>query len=121
MHRIISESDAFNAVYNLAYPSVDATRKMEYPIAGIDFLSRYNKSPLFKNRSAEQIFDWFIAEHKFIFEHVVAHQNEDMIYFGYFKYFKIGRGLKYKNLEEFVKDVDWYKLERELRHPNHSE
>lgn len=117
MVKLIGETDAFNAVFNLAKPYVDAFLQLKHPIPGIDFTSRMKGSPLHKNTSAEQIFNWFTDEFKFTLNHVRENQHDDDIYFTFVDYFQMGEQFKYINLEAFCQDIDWHKLQRELMHP----
>lgn len=117
MHIIIGQTPAFNAVYNLASPSYDAITNQEHPIPGVNFLSRYSRSPNFKNFSAKRIYEWFYEEFCFLLEHARKNQDDDAIFLGFIDYFQVGEGLRYESFAEFCKDVDWYKLERELSPP----
>ena len=115
-----NETHAFNAVLNLAWPDADDLAALKHPIPGVDFLSRHRKSPLYENRSAKQIYDWFKDEFEFLLKHATENKEDDEIFFAFFEYFQIdpGNRLLYKDFIEFCKDVDWYKLERELRLPD---
>ena len=63
---------------------MDDWAKQKHPIPGVDFLSRLRKSPLYENRSAKQIYDWFKDEFEFLLKHVTQNKEDDDIFFAFF-------------------------------------